>query len=128
MKKLFKYIENLWLGNDNKPSIRRILAIIFSIDLVRNFHQAGSAVTKMLKLLIEGKNLDSNVVNSISSFLSNEAMIIGVEAGLIAALLSLTTYQNLQLNKPYGGDSYPQEQGGLMQGPTDCIGNTPPHE
>jgi hypothetical protein len=116
MRKLFIYIENLWTGHDGKPSIRRILAIIFSIDLVCNFHQAGGAVTKMLKLLMSGKTLDPAVVTSISSFLSNEAMIIGVEAALIAALLSLTTYQSLQLNKPSAGDSFP-----------DSPGNIPPH-
>lgn len=122
MKKLFKYIENVWIGHDGKPSIRRILAIAFSIDLIRNFHQAGGAITKMLNLLWGGKTLDPAVVTSISSFLSNEAMIIGVEAGLIAALLSLTTYQTLQLNnKPYGDPGLGDQPGG------DSPGNIPPH-
>lgn len=100
MKKLFIYIENLWIGNDGKPSIKRILAIIFSIDLVINFHKAGGALYKMIEILMSNKVLDPAVVTSISSFLANEAMIMGIEAGLIAGLLSLTTYQSLQLNKP----------------------------
>lgn len=104
MKRLFFYIENLWTGHDGKPSIRRILAIIFSIDLVTNFHQAGGAISKMINLLTSGKPLDPTVVTAISSFLANEAMILGIEAGLIAGLLSLTTYQSLQLNKSTTGD------------------------
>lgn len=116
MKKLFRYIENLWIGDDGKPSIKRILAIAFSVDLLKNFAQAGGAVTKMLKLIADGKTLDPAVVSSISSFLSNEAMIIGAEAALIAGLLSLTTYQSIQLNKPCDPS----------QGPDP--GNIPPHE
>jgi len=102
MKKLFFYIENLWVGDDKKPSIKRLMAIVFSIDLVINFHTAGGAVSKMILLLMSNKVLDPAVVTAISSFLANEAMIMGIEAGLIAGLLSLTTYQSLQLNKPSG--------------------------
>jgi len=98
MKKLFLYIENLWIGNDNKPSIKRILSIIFSIDLVLNFHKAGGAVSKMIMLLISKKPLDPAVVTAISSFLANEAMILGIEAGLIAGLLGLTAYSSYKNN------------------------------
>ena len=118
MKKIFFYIENLWVGDDKKPSIKRILAIVFSIDLVINFHQAGGAVSKMITLLMSAKALDPAVVSAISSFLANEAMIMGIEAGLIAGLLSLTTYQSLQLNKPCDPS----------QGPQTDPGNIPPHE
>lgn len=105
MKRTFFYIENLWVGDDRKPSIKRILAIIFSIDLVMNFHTAGGAISKIITLMMSNKTLDPAVVTSISSFLANEAMIMGIEAGLIAGLLSLTTYQSLQLNKPSDGSS-----------------------
>jgi hypothetical protein len=36
MKKLFKYLEPLWLGTTGKISIRRTLVIAFSIDFILN--------------------------------------------------------------------------------------------
>lgn len=73
MKRLFKYIEPIWLGTNNKLSIRRVLALVFSIDLVRNL---------------------SHVIHKweIGKSYSDVAMLLGLEAALIAALLSLTTY------------------------------------
>lgn len=71
--KIFKYIEPLWLGSNNKVSIRRTLALVFAVDLVKNIHHsvfhwiAGEIYTDVV-------------------------MLIGIEASLIAALLSLTTY------------------------------------
>jgi hypothetical protein len=62
LQKLFNYIRPLWEGNDEKISIRRCLAIAFSIDFIK------------LPAASEGFAL--------------------VEAGLIAALLALTTYFN----------------------------------
>lgn len=73
MKRLFKYIEPIWLGTNNKLSIRRVLALVFSIDLVRN-----------LSYIIHKWELGKSY--------SDVAMLLGLEAGLIAALLSLTTY------------------------------------
>jgi len=96
MKKFFKYIENIWIGKDKKPSVRRVLGIVFAIDLVINFHKAGSVVTNVIKLLYTDIILDAQVLSATSSFLANIAMIIGIEAGLVAALFSLTTYQNIQ--------------------------------
>lgn len=106
MKKVFKYIENLWIGNDGKPSIRRLLAIIFSVDLLNTFHKLAEAASKLIGILSTDKQLDSAAIGAISSFIANEAMIIGIEAGFIAALLSLTTYQSLQLNKPSDSNPY----------------------
>lgn len=73
MKKLFKYIEPIWLGTNNKLSIRRVLALIFSIDLVRN---------------------TSHIIHrwELGKSYADVAMLLGLEAALIAALLSLTTY------------------------------------
>lgn len=72
-EQLFKYIETLWLGNNNKPSIRRVLALAFSADFIRN---------------------TSHVIYKweIGKSYSDVAMLLGIEAGLIAALLALTTY------------------------------------
>ena len=71
--KVFKYIEPVWLGNDNKLSIRRCLTLIFSFNLTYNI----------------SSTLGSK--EHIQSY-ADVALLLGVEAGLIAALMSLTTY------------------------------------
>ena len=73
MLKIFKYIEPLWLGKNNKVSIRRVLALAFSIDLIRNISHA-------IYKWEAGKSY------------AEVAMLLGLEAGLVAALLALTTY------------------------------------
>jgi hypothetical protein len=75
MKKLFNYIEPLWIGTKNKISIRRFLALAFSIDFIINTSHA-------IHTFDVGKSF------------SDVAMLLGIEAGLVAALLSLTTYSN----------------------------------
>ena len=76
IKIVFNYLEPIWLGNDNKPSIRRILALAFSIDLIMN----TSYVIRRWE---------------IGQSFADAAFILGGEAALIAALLSLTTYQTI---------------------------------
>lgn len=78
--KVFKYIEPMWLGADDKISIRRVLALGFSIDLVIN-------ISYVIFNWIPGQSY------------SEIAMLLGLEAGLIAALLSLTTYSATAFNK-----------------------------
>ena len=80
MKKIFLYLEPMILGDDNKISLRRVLSLAFAIDLIRNI---SYAVFKFQA----GKSY------------SDVAMLLGIEAGLIAALLSLTTYSNLMTSK-----------------------------
>jgi len=75
MKKLISYIEPLWMGTKNKISIRRFLALAFSIDFIMNTHHA-------IHYFEAGKSY------------ADVAMLLGIEAGLVAALLSLTTYSN----------------------------------
>lgn len=77
---IFKYLENLWIGKDGRPSVRASLAILFSVDFVSNISFA-------IKKWEVGKSY------------SDVAMLLGIEAGLIAALLSLTTYQNILSDK-----------------------------
>ncbi len=79
MRKIFKYIEPLWLGNDGKISLRSSLAIFFSGNLMYNL---SHAVFKW----------------ESSRTMTDLAMTLGIEAGLIAALLTLTTYQNVAAN------------------------------
>jgi hypothetical protein len=78
--KFFKYIEPMWLGNDGKFSIRRFLSLLFAIDLVKNFHH-------IVMNWEAGKSY------------ADAALLLGIEAGLIAALLSLTTYSSI-VSKP----------------------------
>lgn len=90
MKKIFKYIEPIWLGQDGKISIRRVLALIFSLDFIRNLHYS--------------------IFNwEIGQSYADGAMLLGIEAGLIAAMLSLTTFSSVSFKKkevPQMGEPY----------------------
>jgi hypothetical protein len=88
VKKLFKYIEPVWLGTNNKLSIRRVLALVFSVDLVRN-------TSHIIHKWETGKSY------------ADVAMLLGLEAALIAALLSLTTYSAM-INKKVDNQSNTQ--------------------
>lgn len=70
----------MWLGHDGKLSIRRFLALGFSGNFIYNTH---------------------HIVTSweLGKSYADAALLLGVEAGLIAALLSLTTYSNVMANK-----------------------------
>jgi hypothetical protein len=74
--RLLKYLEPLWLGTTGKISIRRLLALVFSVNFILN----TSYVIRHWEI---GKSY------------ADGAMLLGVEAALIAALLSLTTYSNM---------------------------------
>lgn len=99
MKKLFKYIENFWLGSDGKPSIRRFIAIAMSVDFIINVHKSVDILYKIVLLYFSDKTMDPIAISSLGAGVSNLATVIGIEATLIAALLALTTYQNSQFNK-----------------------------
>jgi len=100
MKKFFKYIEHLWLGRDNKISLRSLGAIALLIDFVINVHNASYVVVRVLKLIMDDRSVDAAVIASLSGYLAQIAMILGIEAALIAAMLALKTYQPIQLNNP----------------------------
>ena len=85
--RIFKYLEPMWLGNDKRVSIRRVLAIIFSIDFVKN-------ISFVIHNWVSGQSY------------ADIAMLLGLEAGLIAALLALTTYANM-IKKSETTTSYP---------------------
>lgn len=80
MKRFFKYIENLWIGVDGKPSLRASLAIAFSIDFISN---TSHAIYKW----DAGRTLEGL------------SLVLGIEAGLITALLSITAYSNISSQK-----------------------------
>lgn len=89
MKKFFSYIEPLWLGTTGKLSIRKVLALVFSIDLIRN---TSYAIHKW----------------EIGKSYADVAMLLGLEAALIAAMLSLTTYSAF-INKKLDAQVPPTE-------------------
>lgn len=74
--KIFRYFEPAWTGKDRRISLRSVLAIVFSIDFVRNINYA-------IFKWDAGRSLEGL------------SLTLGIEAGLIVGLLGLTTYQNL---------------------------------
>lgn len=75
-KRIFNYLAPLWTGKDRKISLRSVLAIAFSVDFITNLRHA-------IWKWEAGRSLESL------------SLTLGIEAGLIVALLGLTTYQNL---------------------------------
>lgn len=75
-KRILKYLEPLWTGDDNKISLRAVLAIAFSIDFMRNL---SHAIWKW----------------DVGRSLEGLSLTLGIEAGLIVALLGLKTFQTL---------------------------------
>lgn len=100
LKRFFKYFEPLWMGNDKKISLRSVAAIALITDLIINIHNCASVVVKLLNLIYKDKTIDSSLVASISGNLAQIAMILGIEAALIAAMLALKTYQNNVFKTP----------------------------
>jgi hypothetical protein len=108
--KPFFYFSPIWTGADQKPSIRRVLAIIGCLDLVWNVHKSVDILYMVITLHFRDKTIDQAVVDKVINGLPHIAMIIGIEASIVVALLSLTTYsgvKSMQLNS--GGDKKPEE-------------------
>lgn len=85
MKKFFLYFKPLLEGTNGKISIRKTLSFMFSIDLIRN-------ISFVIHKWEPGKSL------------AEATMLLGLEAGLITALLSLTTFQTISANKNMPAD------------------------
>jgi hypothetical protein len=97
LKKLFTYVENTWLGPDGKPSIKRTLAIVFSGHIIYSVSANINSYVRLLDAVyIDSKRYDAAMIAAAASSLSNLAMVIGIEAGLVAALLGLASYQQVQ--------------------------------
>jgi beta-lactamase regulating signal transducer with metallopeptidase domain len=97
IRRTFDYFKPVWSGNDGKPSIRRIMAIALCTDFIINVHNSVSVISKIINLIYQNKPVDAAVISSMSTTISQIVLILGIEAGLIAALLSLTTYQQVKL-------------------------------
>lgn len=106
MKKFFLYIEPLWTGRDGKISFRSVAAIMLTIDFVINVHNCSSVLVKAFHLIMSDKPVDSTLVASLATYLAQMVLLLGIEAGLIAALLALKTYQPLSLQTPSGPGYY----------------------
>jgi hypothetical protein len=97
MKKIFKYIEPIWLDDKGKMSLRSMGALLLMIDFVINLHNSASIVTRVLTLIYKDKTVEPTLVAAMSGNLAQIAMMLGIEAGLIAALLALKTYQPVRV-------------------------------
>jgi len=42
VKKLINYLRTIWEGKDNKPSIRRLFAIVFLVGIIRMIERSYS--------------------------------------------------------------------------------------
>lgn len=95
--KVFNYLKPLWEGNDGKISVRNSAAVVmiphFMIQVSRAFFKWEAA-----------KSLEGG------------ALLLGVEAGLIAGILGLAAYTNLAHTKI-------DAQSGLLEKPSS---DTPP--
>lgn len=95
MRKFFRYIEPLWLGNDNKISLKSLASIGLIIDFIINVHNSASIAVRVLNLILKNNSLvEAATIAAMGTNLAQIAIILGVEAALIAALLGLKTYQN----------------------------------
>jgi hypothetical protein len=80
IKKIFNYLEPLWTGTDGKISLRASAAIALIVDFISNLHHS-------IYRWDEGRSLEGL------------SLVLGIEAGLIVALLGLTAYQNMSTYK-----------------------------
>lgn len=93
LKKVFKYFEPLWLGNDGKMSLRSLAAMFLIVDFIINVHNCSFVVTQVLELIMSDKIVDAAVIASLSGYLAQIAILLGIEVALITALLALKAYQ-----------------------------------
>ena len=80
MTKIFKYLEPLWTGRDGKISLRAVASIALIVDFISSM---SHAVYKW-----DG-----------SRSLEGLSLILAIEAGLIAGLLGLNAWSNVQHKK-----------------------------
>lgn len=94
MKKFFKYLRPLWEGDDRKISLKSLASLGLIVDFIVNVHNSASIAIRVLNLILRDKQVDPATVAAMGTNLAQIAIILGVEAALIAALLGLKTYQS----------------------------------
>jgi hypothetical protein len=78
--KIFKYLEPLWLGRDNKISLRQLSGIFLIIDFISNL---SHAIYKW----------------EASKSMEGLSLALGIEAGLIVSLLGISALTNYGTDK-----------------------------
>lgn len=73
IKQFFHYIEPAWCGDDGKFSLKRFLAILFSIHALR-------IISYAVRKWDSGKSL------------SDLAMLVGIELGFVGALIGIAQW------------------------------------
>jgi hypothetical protein len=100
MRRIFRYLKGLWEDKTGRISLRSVLAMALSIDFIINVHNCSYVVIKVLNMIMTNRVIDAGVIASLSGYLAQTAMILGIEAALIAAMLALKTYQsNIEFTK-----------------------------
>lgn len=91
---VFKYLEPLWTGKDGKISLRNLGAGALIVDFIINLHNSAAIVPKIVKLYMIDKAIDPAAIAAMSGNVAQVNLMLVTEAGLIAALLALRTWQN----------------------------------
>jgi hypothetical protein len=100
MKKLFKYIEHLWLGDDGKPSGKRLSALVLTGHLIYCISDNLTSYVHLIKAVyLHDQNITPEMVTSAGASLGSLALVLGIEATLILALWGIAGYQTVQFGK-----------------------------
>ena len=94
MKTFIGKILGIVTDQNGELSIRRLLALLFSIHFMYNLDRCIGLVEKIVIYLTSSGIIEANAIASVLTSLVQLSMLIGLEASLIAALLALTTWQN----------------------------------
>ncbi len=90
IKLFFKYIEPIWLGENNKVALKSVLAITFSVNFISNLHHA---IYKW----------------DVGKSLSDLSTVLMIEAGLIAGLVGIKAISDWAHHKIDSDADNPQE-------------------
>lgn len=104
--KIFRYLEPLWLGADGKISKNAVIAMILSYNFIENINWA---IHKW----------------EASRSFEGLSLIMGIEAGLITALLGLTAWSNMTAKKIDSEALSPQEGPNVIVQRADNVTNSP---
>lgn len=97
MKKLFKYIENIWLGDDGKPSGKRVTALAMTVHVIISISSGLNSYINLVKAVyLHDPHITPELISSAGQSLSSLAMVIGIEVGAILALWGVASYQSVQ--------------------------------
>lgn len=97
-----KWLNGLFSEENGVPSLRRVLAFFLTVDFIINAHNSSAIAIRVLKLTAADKAVGADIITSFGTNLSQIVMILGIEAGLIAALLGLSTYSSIVTKKIEG--------------------------